>query len=242
MKAFSIKHPLLFGVILFFAAILIAGIITGIASAVGLSTDVGTVFGRIAAAIVLIALFSECFHWDKSLSGAALAWPALVVVAWNVVYHLVSGSELIIPSAIPGALLLGLAPGLFEEVLFRGIVIDRLQAGGKGIWFTLWSSALLFAAIHLTNIVGMTAANVLVQVLYSLVIGLFLGAVYLASGDIATVILAHAAIDISNQIFVASPEETSVPMLIAFAVVLVLLTAYALWLARKTAQEQQSLA
>ena len=237
MKSFSTKHPLLFGAILFFAAVLIAGIIGALASAAGFSADAGTVVGRILVAAVLIVLFRSYLQGERPFSSLALAWPALIVIAWNVAYHLMAGMPLITAGAIPGAVLLGLAPGLFEEVLFRGIVIGKLREAGKDVWYTLVASSLLFAAVHLTNIAGMTVANVLVQVLYSLVIGLFLGAVYLAGNDIATVILAHAAIDISNQIFAASPSESSVPMIVAFAVVLALLAAYAIRLMRKTAQD-----
>ena len=99
-------------------------------------------------------------------------------------------------------------------------------------------SALLFALVHLTNIVGMSLANVLVQVAYSLVIGLFLGAVYLASDDIAAVILAHASIDISNQIFATSPNVSSAAMIVVFVIVLVILAVYALMLARNTSDEE----
>ncbi len=232
MNSFSSKHPVIFGIILIVAAFVVTGVLTALTTAVGFSTEGGTVIGRIVVAAVLILLFHACFHWDKSFSGIALAWPVLIVVAWNIVYHLMEGAGFVAASAIPGAILAGLAPGLFEEVIFRGIIIDRLLASGKGVWYSLIVSALLFALVHLTNIVGMSLANVLVQVAYSLVIGLFLGAVYLASDDIAAVILAHASTDISNQIFATS-------MVVVFLIVLAVLAVYALMLARKTAAEER---
>ena len=239
MNSFSSKHPVIFGIILIVAAFVVTGVLTALTTAVGFSTEGGTVIGRIAVAAVLILLFHACFHWDKSFSGIALAWPVLIVVAWNIVYHLMEGAGFVAASAIPGAILAGLAPGLFEEVIFRGIIIDRLLASGKGVWYSLIVSALLFALVHLTNIVGMSLANVLVQVAYSLVIGLFLGAVYLASDDIAAVILAHASTDISNQIFATSPNVSSAVMVVVFLIVLAVLAVYALMLARKTAAEER---
>ena len=239
MNSFSAKHPVIFGIILIVAAFVVTGVLTALTTAVGFSTEGGTVIGRIIVAAVLILLFHACFHWDKSFSGVALAWPVLIVVAWNIVYHLMEGAGFVAASAIPGAILAGLAPGLFEEVIFRGIIIDRLRASGKGVWYSLIVSALLFALVHLTNIVGMSLANVLVQVTYSLVIGLFLGAVYLASDDIAAVILAHASIDISNQIFATSPNVSSAVMVVVFLIVLAVLAVYALMLARKTAAEER---
>ncbi len=239
MDSFSAKHPVIFGIILIVAAFFVTGVLTALTTAVGLSTEGGTVIGRIIVAAVLILLFHACFHWDKSFSGIALAWPVLIVVAWNIVYHLMEGAGFVAASAIPGAILAGLAPGLFEEVIFRGIIIDRLRASGKGVWYSLIVSALLFALVHLTNIAGMSLANVLVQVAYSLIIGLFLGAVYLASDDIAAVILAHASIDISNQIFATSPNVSSAVMVVVFLIVLAVLAVYALMLARKTAAEER---
>lgn len=239
MNSFSSKHPVIFGIILIVAAFVVTGVLTALTTAVGFSTEGGTVIGRIVVAAVLILLFHACFHWDKSFSGIALAWPVLIVVAWNIVYHLMEGAGFVAASAIPGAILAGLAPGLFEEVIFRGIIIDRLLASGKGVWYSLIVSALLFALVHLTNIVGMSLANVLVQVAYSLVIGLFLGAVYLASDDIAAVILAHASTDISNQIFATSPNVSSAVMVVVFLIVLAVLAVYALQLTRKTAAEER---
>ena len=239
MNSFSSKHPVIFGIILIVAAFVVTGVLTALTTAVGFSTEGGTVIGRIVVAAVLILLFHACFHWDKSFSGIALAWPVLIVVAWNIVYHLMEGAGFVAASAIPGAILAGLAPGLFEEVIFRGIIIDRLLASGKGVWYSLIVSALLFALVHLTNIVGMSLANVLVQVAYSLVIGLFLGAVCLASDDIAAVILAHASTDISNQIFATSPNVSSAVMVVVFLIVLAVLAVYALMLARKTAAEER---
>ncbi|MBQ3339983.1 MAG: CPBP family intramembrane metalloprotease [Atopobiaceae bacterium] len=239
MNSFSTKHPVIFCIILTIVAFIAAGVLTALVTAVGFSTELGTVIGRIIIAVVLAAFFFRCFHWDKSFSGIALALPVLIVVVWNIAYHLMSGAEFVTASAIPGSILAGLAPGLFEEVIFRGIIIDRLRAGGKGVWYSLIASALLFAAMHLTNILGMSLANVLVQVAYSLVIGLFLSAVYLASDDIATVIIAHAAIDISNQIFATSPSVSSVVMIVVFLAVLAVLAVYALQLTRKTASEER---
>lgn len=104
----------------------------------------------------------------------------------------------------------------------------------------LIASALVFGLIHLTNAAGMDLPSLLVQALYAIVVGLLLGAIYLRSDDIATVILAHAAIDFSNQIFATQPTTSSTLMVIAFVVVLVALLAYALWLMQDAPQTSDS--
>lgn len=240
MRSFSVKHPIAFGVILFFVAIVAAALPAAFIGGAAISTDVAGAIGRILVGIVLVAAFHSCFHWDKSFSAPGLALPVPGIVTWNVVYNLMSGAGFISPSNLPGAALCALAPGVFEEVIFRGILIDRLKESGRGSWYVLIASALVFGLIHLTNAAGMDLPSLLVQALYAIVVGLLLGAIYLRSDDIATVILAHAAIDFSNQIFATQPTTSSTLMVIAFVVVLVALLAYALWLMQDAPQTSDS--
>ena len=237
MKDFAKRHPLVFGALLFLVTTFAVVPLMLVSEAIGLGREAGSAVGRIVVGLVLAVLFRECFMWERSLSGLGLALPALVIVAWNVIYHLLSGSQLVAPGALAGAVLLGLAPGVFEEVIFRGIVIGKLREGGRGDWQVLLASSLLFAAVHLTNAAGMDLASLLVQVGYSFVVGLLLGAIYLRSGDIVTVVLAHALIDVSNQVFATSPTSSSIPMVVGFVVVLVIEVACALSIMRGRPQE-----
>ena len=232
MKSFSTKYPIVFGFILFFVAIFAAAVPAAVIGGGAIPADVAGAVGRIVVGLILIVVFHSCFHWNKSFSALGLALPVLVIVAWNVMYHLVSGCGFVSPGLLPNAILCALAPGIFEEVIFRGILIDRLRQSGESTWYVLIASALVFGAIHLTNAVGMDLPSLLVQALYSTVIGLFLGAIYLRSDDIATVILAHTAIDFSNQIFATQPTSASIPMILVFVAVLAALLAYSLWLMR----------
>lgn len=237
MKSFSTKYPIVFGFILFFVAIFAAAVPAAVIGGGAIPADVAGAVGRIVVGLILIVVFHSCFHWNKSFSALGLALPVLVIVAWNVIYHLMSGCGFVSPSLLPNAILCALAPGIFEEVIFRGILIDRLQKSGESTWYVLIASALLFGVIHLTNALGMDLPSLLVQALYSTVIGLFLGAIYIRSNDIATAILAHTAIDFSNQIFATQPTSASVPMIIVFIAVLVALLAYSIWLMRGVSQE-----
>lgn len=239
MKSFSTKYPIVFGFILFFVAIFAAAVPAAVIGGGAIPADVAGAIGRILVGFILIVVFHSCFHWSRSFSALGLALPVLVIVivAWNVMYHLVSGCGFVSPSLLPNAILCALAPGIFEEVIFRGILIDRLRQSGESTWYVLIASALVFGAIHLTNAVGMDLPSLLVQALYSTVIGLFLGAIYLRSNDIATVILAHTAIDFSNQIFATQPTSASIPMILVFVAVLAALLAYSLWLMRGMPKE-----
>lgn len=232
MKEFSAKHPIVFGAILFIIALIAALVPTAALQMVGFATESAAAVGRLIVGIILLAIFRSSISWESSFKGLRWVLPALLIVVWNIALELIAGNTPVGPAGIVEALLLGLAPAIFEESIFRIAVIGKLREGGKGAWHALWASSLLFAAIHLTNAVGGNIANTLVQVVYSLAIGLFLGAIYLKTGDAASAIIAHAVIDISNHLFVGQDANATVPLLIGFAAILVAITAYSIWLAR----------
>ena len=232
MKEFPSKHPIVFGAILFIIALIAALVPTAALQMVGFTTESAAAVGRLIVGIILLAIFRSSISWESSFKGLRWVLPALLIVVWNIALELIAGNTPVGSAGIVEALLLGLAPAIFEESIFRIAVIGKLREGGRGAWHALWASSLLFAAIHLTNAVGGNIANTLVQVVYSLAIGLFLGAIYLKTGDAASAILAHAAIDISNHLFVGPDASATVPLLIGFAAILVAITAYSIWLAR----------
>ena len=61
------------------------------------------------------------------------------------------------------------------------------------------------------------------------VLALIFGAIYIRTGDLCSVILSHAAIDITNRMFMDS-STTPVPVIAAFIVLLAAEAAYAFWL------------
>lgn len=230
MKDFLKKNPIAFTMALFVASMLAVVLLMLPLLLVGLPSEAATALARIAVGVLLMVVFRDRIAWGRSFSGLVLALPVLAIVIWNLVYNLLGGCELIALTAIGGALLLGFAPAVFEETIFRGVGIDALRRGGISDRDTLLVSATLFSLVHLTNAVGMDLASVLVQVAYALVVGLVLGAIYLISGDFLTVVCAHAAIDVSNQVFVTTPTTSSWFAIGLFCVLLVAEAAYACWL------------
>ena len=233
MSSFSSKHPLVFGALLFVASVAASIPVMFVLQGAGQTVDVASAFARIVVALVIAVVFRASIHWEKSFTGLVLVLPALGFTVWNLAYNLLGGCLMVGPSDLPAALVMGLAPGLLEELVFRGVTIDALKRGGSSDMRTLVLSALLFAAAHLTNIVGLDIVSVIIQVSYSLIVGLVFGAVYLASGDIVSVILGHASIDIASQLFATHPASTPVPQVVAFMVLLVAEASYALWVVRK---------
>lgn len=238
MSRLAAAHPLLYGAALFMAALVASLPLMLVLQGMGMATELASAFARLAVAVVLAVLMRARIAWSRMGTGLMLALPVLGFVAWNLAYNALGGGSFVSPSDLLPAVVMGLAPGALEELVFRGATIDALRKHGCDDLRTLVLSAVLFSVMHLTNIVGMDLASALVQVGYSLIVGLVFGAIYLASDDILTVVLGHAAIDIASQLFATHPTTTSLPAIGAFVVLLVAEAAYALWLVRGKAERR----
>ena len=235
MKQLGTKKPLLFSIILIIIAFFISALLTVLFSGMNFETKLATALARIITAAILFIVFFPCFKDNRPFKGVLITLPCLIVVVWNLFYNMNSGFA---SDNTISIIISALAPALFEEILFRGIIIRKFLDSGKDKNYTWIISSVLFGAIHLTNIVGMSLINVVVQTLYAFVIGLMFGSIYLRSNDIVSLIIAHFLIDLSSQLF-KGPETTSLPMLIAFVVLLVLMVVYA-WYLRKTDRQDQN--
>jgi uncharacterized protein len=83
---------------------------------------------------------------------------------------------------IAAILVIGIAPGIAEELLFRGYIQTRLTARWGAVWGVLITSV-LFAVFHLDPLQGVLA----------FAMGLFLGAITERSASIIPAMICHAA-------------------------------------------------
>jgi membrane protease YdiL (CAAX protease family) len=227
MKNFAVKHPVIFSILLFFAGLVLALVCSLPCAVIGLEN--GTDIGRILASVILLLVFRYALPKNSFFKGLGLIIPGLLFVAWNIAYNLLSGASVTTPGLAD--VIACIAPALFEETIFRVISIYFLKENGRSDLEALILSAVIFGAVHLTNIAGMTPVNAAVQAGYAAVIGLVFGAVYLRSHDMVSVILLHFLIDFSNRFFTGSTVTTPV-MIIAFVIVLVIEAVYAVTLVK----------
>ena len=131
MKQFSVKHPVIFGIILIIAAFAAAALITAVFASAGLPSETATTLSRILVGVILLFVFRETF--PRGRAGRGLLWglPALIFVLWNIVYHLSAGASFAGSGVLGSAFVAALAPAIFEEVLFRGILIGKLRENGQ---------------------------------------------------------------------------------------------------------------
>lgn len=103
------------------------------------------------------------------------------------------------------SLLLSLIVAITEEYTFRGIIFTTLLSRCLKQFTTMRATiaamiaaALIFAAMHLTNLLSQPVWSVLCQVLYVIGLGLLLAAIYLITGNLLGAIGVHWLIDFSS--------------------------------------------
>lgn len=97
--------------------------------------------------------------------------------------------------------------GIFEEFLFRGLILNTLLEKNnhlqyRGMIYSLLISSVLFGATHLLNLFDTPELvnSTIAQSVGATFMGVFLGAVYLRSRNIWTVVFFHALVDIETDL------------------------------------------
>lgn len=188
-------------IVSFIVCNLIASIISPIFDFMGPQNKIvpGLVIGAIVAALLYIYVYKVkgFFSFNKFVFAFILACPLLLYIIASLF-----DSNFAIPTidTLLIGILLGLGPGVSEEILFRGILISHLMKffrNSKGIYGILIFSALLFGLIHVTNaFVGAPLDSSIFQAFYSFAMGMTMGAVYLRTGNIWVPIIIHSLVDI----------------------------------------------
>jgi membrane protease YdiL (CAAX protease family) len=132
--------------------------------------------------------------------------------------------------------LLSLSVGFIEELLFRGIIIRAWLK--KGVSVAVGVSTALFGVAHLMQLMGgQSAFGTVLQVLFSLVLGLALALVVVRTWSMWGVIIFHSLFDFVQLISTsptASVTDSSLDSIsmIATLVCTIILVLYIVWLVR----------
>ena len=127
--------------------------------------------------------------------------------------------------------------GLFEELVFRGVLfvalLEKRRASTKQIfWVTVVSSA-LFGLIHLANLLeGAGIVPTLMQVGYSFLIGAMCSIVLLKTGDLLQCILLHSVYNFCGGLLptLGSGDWWDTPTIIITAVLAVAVSGWMLYI------------
>jgi membrane protease YdiL (CAAX protease family) len=155
-------------------ASLLLGRLVGQESLAGFQWDLGAALAGVVAALPMLGLLVLILRWPigplariKDYFERELA-PALHGCEW------------------PDLAVLSVSAGVGEEMLFRG-VIQGFLGRILGRWPGLALASLLFGLLHPVSVGYVAVAAVL---------GAYLGAVWLVSGNLLTVMVAHAVYDL----------------------------------------------
>ena len=193
-----------------------------------LAGPLSVLFGGGARARHLAEALSRCLAtipvivllWHLEAAGLARlgGWRSWVLVllplaylALVALYVYAGGLRAEVPDrGLAGAVTLNmLAVGLFEEAVFRGVVLQALLTGwgrsGWGVAGSLILSSLLFGVLHMLNLLaGKGIGEALEQGLSAIVAGLCYGVLVVWAGSIWPAVALHGAVNAAVNVRVAS--------------------------------------
>ena len=243
----------------FFLSDLILWAITKHAS---LSGDLREIFGEAFRLVILMVIIFAGHMQRRILAsdresfvhGLLTGLPILAIAAAQLVLSIIqadpgyfSHTELVVSTLVIYTL-----TGIFEELLFRGVVLNAFQdafakKSAKTIWMSLVLSALAFGLMHLTNLAsGQNVVGTLMQVIEATAVGLCFGAVYLRCRNIWVVVILHALTDLSRAIGtnaqstvdVQNANVNAAASILSILPSLVILLGLTLFLLRKSKMEE----
>jgi membrane protease YdiL (CAAX protease family) len=244
-ETFITKHPLLTSIL----TILILAIGYGVAGTILYLNKIASIspvfpVNILLSVIALLVLF-KTKSWDQvflsrhtgGISSVRIYAPLAAVFAITAIASIAtSGITVSSVSNLIYLVLLSLSVGFIEELLFRGIIIRAWLK--KGVYMAVGFSTALFGLGHLMQLMGgQSAFGTVLQIVFSLVLGLALALVVVRTWSIWGVIVFHTLFDFV-QLVSTSPTANvtdsslySVPM-IGTLVCTIILGFYIVWLVR----------
>lgn len=183
--------------------------------------------------------FDGVLGWSKA--GMLLVLPSLMFVAVNFIGLEPSDLEKMNPVHV--AFIMALAPGVSEEILFRGIPGTnwmRVRCEERDILPDVLVTGIVFGLVHGMNVfAGAALSSTLFQVSYAFCLGVFFAAVMLRGGSIVPTIIMHTLIDFAGFLFmdlndggIITQELTINFGFFCTAVASVMMLAYGIYLVR----------
>ena len=114
---------------------------------------------------------------------------------------------------VSAGVVLGIAPGFCEEVVFRGVSYNKVYAllgerRNACLWAALLSSG-VFALCHFVNLTFQPLATTVMQVYYAFAAGMCFCGIYVFSRTIIVPILLHCIVDVCHSLPVMDKMATN---------------------------------
>ncbi|MBW1606452.1 CPBP family intramembrane glutamic endopeptidase [Lactobacillus sp. Sy-1] len=127
-------------------------------------------------------------------------------------------------SELINAICFSIGPGIYEEYVFRGVVLSALIDRFKhshywGIIKAVILSSILFGSMHLVNLIGQPSTETILQSITAMIMGLFLAAICIRTKSILPGMILHA---LSNFVQNSLINSNNLFALIYYIIVIVL--------------------
>jgi len=252
-KRSLLKYPVLFAIvaavgvalIAIFLSSLIANLAVPEEDMEGYRSYINTYAYRIVRIVIafliilimkLISKRTYQFGFRKENLGMSIALASfgLIAAAYNIINPLMYDGVLVPGTELLPIILGGIAPGFYEEVLFRGLIFQNMMiqwAGRKNYIFkSVLISGLAFGLIHLLNLRHglFLLDSTLIQVVSTTGIGVLFCAVYARTRNLWGPIIVHTLTDITADLIYCemASEIGSTVFMLATGVVYLLIGLY----------------
>ena len=170
----------------------------------GLSLDIRTIIVELLIAIPVFLIFNKTIRQGEKHILTVLRFlfcflylgiPFFVHAGMNIFGHEIKNGFGNVLFAVSGAFFIGLC----EELIFRGVIFNKLQellTGRKNVFLvSALVSSCVFGLIHFENLIEQTFIGTVMQVYFAFAIGLCFCGIYLFSGTLLIPILLHGIVD-----------------------------------------------
>jgi len=137
-----------------------------------------------------------------------IVMPLLGAPAINPAYHYLAGNRAALPAALFAMIV---RAGFGEETVFRGFLFERFgKLFGSSVWAKTWTVLLTAGLFGLAHYVDQGLAGVE----QATIVGLVFGTIMAVTGQIWTLMVAHAAFDLTALAIIYWDLESSVAHLV----------------------------
>lgn len=172
--------------------------------------------------------------------GLLLGWPAYPIMALALFAGASAAGRFAGSAALGWFTLSMISVGIFEEVLFRGVLLDAIRRAvcGRTALRAALVSSVVFGLAHLVNLPRQGVGSTLVQIVYATLIGVFFAAVRIRSQSLIAVVVLHALLDwsfyLGSDVFEHAPgTQSAIGPAIVSVLVGLLLAAWGVRLLRR---------
>lgn len=211
-------HTIIFCILVIIASFAIYNITHEVLTQIHVEQRLAETIGRILACIGLLGFYKKFFSLEEFglrrknfLQGVIIGGFMILATLDNLEVTMIEVSDY--PVVLPSLYLIIIViveqifVGVFEEFLFRGVVLNILlkkfrRKNHRNKMLAIMISSVLFGMVHLLNLFSepqMLVATI-DQVFYSIFIGVFLAALYLRLNNIWLVVFYHFIYNIVTEL------------------------------------------